>query len=93
MLTSNSLAILVEVKLITAKVEAINKFPVPSSKKELMQFLEMSGYYRRFCKNFSTIVGPLTTLLHEDKWQDKCQVAFNRVKVMLQTLKSHLNWL
>ena len=75
-----------EVKPITAKVEAINNFPVPSNKRELMRFLGMSGYYRRFCKNFSTIVEPLTALLRKDKkfqWQDKCQVAFEKVKVML----------
>ena len=75
-----------EVKPIIAKMEAINNFPVPSNKRELMQFLGMSGYYRRFCKNFSTIVEPLTALLHKDKkfqWQDKCQVAFEEIKVML----------
>ena len=75
-----------EVKPITAKVEAINNFPVPSNKRELMQFLGMIGYYRQFCKNFSTIVEPLTALLRKDKkfqCQDKCQVAFEKVKVML----------
>ena len=65
-----------EVKPIHATVEAINNFPVPSNKKELVCFLGMSGYYRRFCKNFSTIVEPLTALLRKDKkfqWQDRYQ--------------------
>ena len=75
-----------EVKPITAKVDAINNFPVPSNKKELMRFLGMAGYYRRFCKNFSVIVKPLTDLLHKDtkfNWVEKCQVAFEKVKAML----------
>ena len=75
-----------EVKPITAKVDAINNFPVPSNKKELMRFLGMAGYYRRFCKNFSVIVKPLTELLHKDtkfNWVEKCQVAFEKVKAML----------
>jgi len=41
-----------------AKVEAITHFPKPNKKKELMRFLGMAGYYRRFCKNFSVIVEP-----------------------------------
>ena len=41
-----------QVKPIFAKVHAINDFPVPSSKKRLMRFLCMGGYYRKFCKNF-----------------------------------------
>ena len=51
-----------------------------------MRFLGMAGYYRRFCKNLSTIVEPLTNLLHkrrEFKWSDKCQVAFQKVKAIL----------
>ena len=75
-----------EVKPITAKVDAINNFPVPSNKKELMRFLGMAGYYRRFCKNFSVIVKPLTDLLYKDtkfNWVEKCQVAFEKVKAML----------
>ena len=37
-----------------AKVEAITKFPVPTGKKQLMRFLGMAGYYRKFCKNFDS---------------------------------------
>ena len=34
------------VKSSFAKVQAINDFPVPSSKNQLMRFLGMTGYYR-----------------------------------------------
>ena len=51
------------VKPIKAKVEAIEKFPTPKTKKELQRFLGMAGYYRKFCPNFSEIASPLTNLL------------------------------
>ncbi len=35
---------------VEAKVQAVKHFPQPSTKKELMRFLGMAGYYRAFCK-------------------------------------------
>ena len=61
-----------EVKQITAKVNAINRFLVPNNKKELMRFLGMAGYYRQFCRNLTVIVEPLINVVHKDKkfeWQ------------------------
>ena len=52
---------------VTAKVEVIMNFPAPATKKELMRFLGMTGYYRKFCKNFSSVVAPLTDLLKKEK--------------------------
>ena len=51
-----------KVKPVEAKVEAISDFPVPSGKRQLMRFLGMAGYYRKFCNNFSIITEPLTNL-------------------------------
>ncbi len=42
---------------VRAKVETIDNYPTPTTKKELMRFLGMVGFYRCFCRNFST-VGP-----------------------------------
>ena len=38
----------------TAKVEAILDFPPPSTRRSLMRFLGMVGFYRCFCPNFSS---------------------------------------
>ena len=37
-----------EVRPVQAKVEAILKYPVPASKRELMRFLGLVGYYHSF---------------------------------------------
>ena len=53
-----------------------------------MRFFGMTGYYRKFCKNFSGIAEPLTNLLKKStkfKWNDKCQDAFDRLKAMLKS--------
>ena len=56
-----------QVSPVSAKIEAIVKFPAPMNWKSLMHFLEMAGYYRKLCKNFSTIVNSMTQLLKEDQ--------------------------
>jgi hypothetical protein len=76
------------VRPIDAKVKAIALFPVPDSKRQLMRFLGMAGYYRKFCQNFSQIAEPLTNLLRKGVkfiWSDTCQSAFEKLKAMLET--------
>ena len=46
-----------------AKIEAIEKFPPPSSVKGIRSFLGHAGFYRRFIKDFSQIAKPLSNLL------------------------------
>ncbi|XP_048044029.1 uncharacterized protein LOC125266937 isoform X1 [Megalobrama amblycephala] len=74
------------VKPISAKVEAICSFPVPVTRRELRRFLGMVGYYRGFCRNFATVVAPLTDLLSPKtsfKWSQQCQCAFENAKSLL----------
>ena len=77
-----------QVKPIEAKVEAISNFPVPTCKRQLMRFLGMAGYYRKFCNNFSVIAEPLTNLLSKRmrfKWTSDCQNAFDKLKAILRS--------
>ena len=48
-----------------AKIKAINDVPTPTNRREVRRFLGMSGYYRRFCPNFSDVAEPLTDLLRK----------------------------
>lgn len=75
-----------QVKPVEAKVEAILDFPTPRNKRELRRFLGMVGYYRGFCKNFATVVTPLTDLLSTAKkflWTSECVSAFVSAKDLL----------
>ena len=77
-----------KVRPVHAKVEAILRYPVPSSRRELRRFLGMVGYYRSFCKNFSVVATPLTDLLSPKRsfaWTEKSQSAFDSVKAVLTT--------
>ena len=53
------------VKPSKTKTQGIQKFPIPRNVRELRRFLGMTGYYRRFCKNFSGKAAPLTDLFCE----------------------------
>ena len=37
------------------KIEAIKKFPLPQTEKEIEQFLGMTGCYRKFIQNYARI--------------------------------------
>lgn len=70
-----------------AKVQAIEKFPVPRNRKAVLRFLGTVGYYRKFCQNFSDVAMPLTNLLSKNvkfHWSSQCQVAFETLKKLLK---------
>ena len=49
------------------KVTAVEEFPRPTNLKTVRGFLGLSGYYRRFIKDYSKIANPIHQLLKKDK--------------------------
>ena len=70
----------------TANIEAVLDYPVPTTRKSLQRFLGLASYYRRFCKNFSSVAAPLTSLTSPKVkfvWDDECQASFEALKLFL----------
>ncbi|KAI2646374.1 Transposon Tf2-9 polyprotein [Labeo rohita] len=71
------------------KVNAIQKWPLPNSVKELQRFLGFTNFYRRFIMDYSTITAPLTSLLcgkpKQLIWNPAAHEAFQRLKTIFST--------
>ncbi|XP_065426955.1 uncharacterized protein LOC135976185 [Chrysemys picta bellii] len=70
------------------KVEAIVKWPVPQTKRQVQSFIGLANYYRRFVVGFSDVVSPITDLCKKHQpnkviWSEACQKGFNKVKALL----------
>ncbi|KAD2805507.1 hypothetical protein E3N88_38884 [Mikania micrantha] len=69
-----------------AKIEAITKWPRPTSATEVRSFLGLAGYYRRFVEGFSVIALPLTQLLRKGvkySWNEEREKSFEELKKRL----------
>jgi hypothetical protein len=76
------------VSMCKSKVDAILKWPVPRTVKDVQAFLGLANYYRRFVKGFSRIAQRLTFLLRKDtpwQWGDKEDKAFQTLKIAFTT--------
>ncbi|GJS19521.1 putative reverse transcriptase domain-containing protein [Tanacetum coccineum] len=66
-----------------SKIEAVKNWEAPSTPFEVCSFLGLTGYYRRFIKNFSKIAKPLTVLTQKSKtfdWGEEQENAFQTLK-------------
>jgi len=67
------------VKPDSAKVEALQRLPTPTTVREVRSFLGMTGYFRRFCPWYSKTALPLTNLTRKNvkfAWTQDCELAF-----------------
>ena len=68
-----------------AKVDSIQLFPQPETKKQVKSFLGLVGYYRRLVHNFSEKAAALSDLTQKRqpskvKWSSQCEEAFEMLK-------------
>lgn len=70
------------------KISAIVDFPVPRSVRQIRRFLGMSGWYRKFIRNYASVTAPLTNLLKANRkfsWNEEAQKSFEELKTILTT--------
>ncbi|GKG30536.1 hypothetical protein Tco_0423024, partial [Tanacetum coccineum] len=60
----------------------MQEWHVPMNIKKLRGFLDLTGYYRRFIKDYAAISRPLTALLKKNsfEWSSDAQAAFESSK-------------
>ncbi|MCI06874.1 hypothetical protein A2U01_0027935, partial [Trifolium medium] len=61
-----------------SKIQAMVDWPQPASITMLRGFLGLTGFYRKFIKNYAAIATPLTNLLKKDAflWSPDAETAF-----------------
>lgn len=65
------------------KIKAVAEWLVPTSVKQLQRFLGFANFYRRFIKNYSSVVAPLTRLTSSRvpfSWSPHADAAFRLLK-------------
>ncbi|KAK3548528.1 hypothetical protein QTP70_013378 [Hemibagrus guttatus] len=71
------------------KVWAVTEWHAPSTVQELQCFLGFANFYRRFIRNYSSVAGPLTSLLRRQpkklSWMDQACTAFLQLKERFTT--------
>ena len=76
----------------TSKTEALFRYPKPTTQKQLLSFLGLASYYRKFIRDFATTASPLYTASIEKKlvWNEECALAFDRLRRHLTDTESVL---
>ena len=49
------------------KIQAIQKYPIPKTVKEIKSYLGLVGYYRKFIPNFARLTQPMTKCLRKNE--------------------------
>jgi hypothetical protein len=71
-----------------SKVQDVLSWNATTSVSDILSFLRLAGYYRRFIEGFSKISKPMTELLEKDKkfeWTSTSEASFQELKKRITT--------
>jgi len=75
------------VKIDPTRVQAVQKIPLPRSKKVIQKFLRKINFLKRFVSNYAEIVKEITNMLKKENevhWTREAIEPFSRIKEALQ---------
>jgi hypothetical protein len=75
-----------EIAVDLKKIEAIRECSTPKNVTEVISFMGLAGYYRRFIVGFSNISHPITSLQRKGvkfRWKLDCKKRFQHLKQLL----------
>ncbi|MCG8046377.1 MAG: RNase H-like domain-containing protein, partial [Candidatus Thiodiazotropha endolucinida] len=67
-------------------IAKIMDWPKPKTAKQIKQFVALGSYYRRYVKDFASLVRPMVDLTKKGKrfiWTDACDLSFENLKKSL----------
>ena len=62
------------------------EWETPKNVEEVISFMGLAGYYRRFIKNFSCIAYPIMSLQRKGKkfkWIEECEASYEKLEQLL----------
>ena len=68
-----------------SKIRAITEWPTPKNVKDIQRFIGFANFYRRFIRNFSRVIKPITQLTKKSThftWTPEAQDAFCQLKTL-----------
>ena len=74
------------IRVDSRNIEVIIEWKPPRNVTEVLSFLRLAGYYRRYVRGFSMTPAPMTRLLQKNvrfEWSEKCQASFEKLKAFL----------
>jgi hypothetical protein len=85
------------VKMDPAKIKTIVEWQPPKNVTDVKSFTGFAGFYRRWIKDFSRILAPITSLERKDVpfvWTPECQQAFETIKdsFVSEPVLKHFDW-
>lgn len=70
------------------KTKAVQRFPTPRNKKQIQSFLGLTGYFRKFIRDYAKLARPLSELLKNEAkflFETEQQKSFNALKNSLSS--------